>query len=82
MGVERRRRKQKKRKKHLPLFSGTESVRAWVGRVAEQAKQAPGMLSVGVRMGWEGWGMKPKWQSGSHCVWELVPSLYVCVYAL
>lgn len=53
MGVERKR---------LPLFSGTESVRAWVGRVAERAKQAPGMSLVGVRMGRD---MKPKWQSGS-----------------
>lgn len=29
-------------------------MRAWAGRVAERAKQAPGMCSVGVRMG--GWG--------------------------
>lgn len=43
-----------------PLLAGTESVRAWVGRVAERAKQAPGMSSVGVRMGAEGgWGVEP-----------------------
>lgn len=37
--------------KRLPPLAGTESVRAWVGRVAERAKQAPGMSSVGVRTG-------------------------------
>lgn len=47
----------------------SESARAWVGRVAERAKQAPGMSSVGVlirgnRRGGEG-GMKVEWKSGS-----------------
>lgn len=66
MGVESRRRK---REKCLPLLAGTESVREWVGRVAEQAKQAHGMSSVGVRVGkvaeGERGGVNPKWQSGS-----------------
>lgn len=53
MGVEREREGGRVGKRS-PLFAGTESVRAWAGRVAERAKQAPGMCSVGVRMG--GWG--------------------------
>lgn len=55
-GVGGSREEKKKAGKCLPLFAGTESVRAWVGRVAERAKQAPGMRSVGVRMGGEGEG--------------------------
>lgn len=50
-GVGGSREEKKKAGKRLPLFAGTESARAWVGRVAERAKQAPGMRSVGVRMG-------------------------------
>lgn len=45
------REEKKKVGKRLPPLAGTESVRAWVGRVAERAKQAPGMSSVGVRTG-------------------------------
>lgn len=47
------REEEKKAGKRLPALAGTESVRAWVGRVAERAKQAPGMSSVGVRTGGE-----------------------------
>lgn len=34
-----------------PLFVGAESARTWAAGVAERANQAPGMRSVGVRMG-------------------------------
>lgn len=54
-GVGGSREEKKKAGKRSPLLAGTESVRAWVGRVAERAKQAPGMSSVGVRMGGEEW---------------------------
>lgn len=50
-GVGGSREEKKKAGKRSPLLAGTESLRAWVGRVAERAKQAPGMSSVGVRMG-------------------------------
>lgn len=87
------REEKKKAGKRSPLLAGTESVRAWVGRVAERAKQAPGMSSVGVRMGgkWrrgrrEGGrrGMNPKCQSSSLCVGVGVEGEHVhaCTYFL
>lgn len=73
---------EKKAGKRSPLLAGTQSVSAWVGRVAERAKQAPGISSVGVRMGWEGegGGLNPKCK-GIHCAWELTVSTYtwVCI---
>lgn len=72
VGVERRRRKREN------VRRCTESVRAWVGRVAERAKQTPGMSSVGVRMGGTR-GVNPKWQSGSLRVGVAGEHIHVCV---
>lgn len=71
--------KKKAGKSVSPLLAGTESVSAWVGRVAERAKQAPGISSVGVRMGGERrGGLNPKWQSGSLRVGVDGEHIHVC----
>lgn len=49
-----------------------------MGRVAERAKQTPGMSSVGVRRGGTR-EVKPKWQSGSLCVGVDGEHIHVCL---
>lgn len=58
----------------------SESAKAWVGRVAERAKQAPGMSSVGVLIRGNGRGGEGEWNWNRKVVqwgWESVLSVHL-----